>query len=133
MVVIVEDIVNNLSFPGQYFDSESGLYCNWHRSYDPETGRYISADPIGLAGGVDTRQTNTGIICSSLTAPFYHSLFLLEAFLGGRCLAYKISFIINGSGGTFWRSFLGTLGKRCFLSIIYQLFMPCFLLIIYRL
>jgi uncharacterized protein RhaS with RHS repeats len=26
---------------------------SWHRFYDPETGRYISADPIGLAGGLN--------------------------------------------------------------------------------
>ena len=26
---------------------------SWHRFYDPETGRYISADPIGLAGGMN--------------------------------------------------------------------------------
>jgi RHS repeat-associated protein len=26
---------------------------SWHRYYDPETGRYISADPIGLAGGMN--------------------------------------------------------------------------------
>jgi len=32
-------------------DTESGLYYNWHRFYDPETGRYISADPIGFRGG----------------------------------------------------------------------------------
>ncbi|MFF5761917.1 DUF6531 domain-containing protein [Streptomyces tanashiensis] len=38
-----------LRFPGQYFDPESGLHHNFRRHYDPQTGRYLSPDPLGLA------------------------------------------------------------------------------------
>jgi RHS repeat-associated protein len=44
----------NLRFPGQYYDSETGLLYNYFRDYDPQTGRYVESDPIGLAGGVNT-------------------------------------------------------------------------------
>ena len=39
-------------YPGQYEDSETGLYYNRFRYYDPEQGRYLSQDPIGLEGGL---------------------------------------------------------------------------------
>jgi RHS repeat-associated protein len=35
-------------FPGQYQDRETGLYYNYHRHYDPSTGRYTGPDPLGL-------------------------------------------------------------------------------------
>ncbi|MEZ0108645.1 RHS repeat-associated protein [Catenulispora sp. EB89] len=37
-----------LGFPGQYHDDETGLDYNYARYYDPETGRYLSGDPLGL-------------------------------------------------------------------------------------
>ena len=40
-----------LRFPDQWFQSESGLHQNWMRDYDPTTGRYIQADPLGLVDG----------------------------------------------------------------------------------
>lgn len=44
----------NLRFAGQYYDTESGLHYNYFRDYDPETGRYVESDPIGLNGGLNT-------------------------------------------------------------------------------
>jgi RHS repeat-associated protein len=38
---------------GQYFDEETQLHYNRHRYFSPETGQYISPDPIGLQGGTN--------------------------------------------------------------------------------
>ena len=40
-----------LRFQGQYHDAETGLHYNRFRYYDPDIGRFISQDPIGLLGG----------------------------------------------------------------------------------
>lgn len=51
--VTIETISNNLRFPGQYFDSETGLHHNYFRDYDPLLARYIEGDPIGIKGGLN--------------------------------------------------------------------------------
>ncbi|MES2880049.1 MAG: RHS repeat-associated core domain-containing protein [Pseudomonadota bacterium] len=43
-----------LRFPGQYHDSETGLFYNYFRDYRPASGRYVESDPIGLVGGANT-------------------------------------------------------------------------------
>lgn len=46
--------VFNMRYPGQRFDSASGLNYNYFRVYDSSSGRYIESDPINLAGGINT-------------------------------------------------------------------------------
>ncbi len=44
-------IKQNLRLAGQYFDAETALHYNTRRYYDPQSGRYITTDPQGVAGG----------------------------------------------------------------------------------
>jgi RHS repeat-associated protein len=41
----------NLRYPGQYYQIETGLHYNHHRNYDPITGRYTQADPLRFVDG----------------------------------------------------------------------------------
>lgn len=52
----VKEVENPLRFQGQYYDAETGLHYNRHRYYSPNSGRFITADPIGLAGGLNNYQ-----------------------------------------------------------------------------
>jgi RHS repeat-associated protein len=62
-------VVNNIRLPGQYYDSETGLHYNYFRYYDPRTGRYVTPDPIGQAGGINS-YTYSRNIPTSLTDPY---------------------------------------------------------------
>ena len=53
-ISITGTITNNLRFPGQYYDSDTGLNYNYFRDYNPVIGRYVQADPIGLMGGINS-------------------------------------------------------------------------------
>lgn len=46
--------VGQIRLPGQYYDQETGLHYNYFRYYDPSTGRYVTSDPVGLLGGLNT-------------------------------------------------------------------------------
>jgi RHS repeat-associated protein len=54
VATIAASTTQNLRFPGQYADAESGLNQNGFRDYAPGLGRYLESDPIGLAGGLSS-------------------------------------------------------------------------------
>ncbi|MFW2042898.1 RHS repeat-associated core domain-containing protein, partial [Acinetobacter sp. ULE_I001] len=45
---------SNIRFQGQYYDKETGLHYNRYRYYEPYSARYVSKDPIGLNGGMNS-------------------------------------------------------------------------------
>ena len=49
----VSNVEQNPRFQGQYFGDETRLHYNTFRYYDPQVGRFITQDPIGLGGGVN--------------------------------------------------------------------------------
>lgn len=49
-------VEQNLRYQGQYLDRETGLHYNLHRYYDPDVGRFMVTDPIGLRGGLNLYQ-----------------------------------------------------------------------------
>ncbi len=56
---------NNLRFPGQYEDQETGTHYNFMRTYLPMVGRYGESDPSGLIGGSNTYRYVTSPLRSS--------------------------------------------------------------------
>ncbi len=60
-----EPVECNLRFQGQYADAESELHYNRFRYFEPEVGRFINQDPIGLLGGSNDFQyarNSTGFV-----------------------------------------------------------------------
>jgi RHS repeat-associated protein len=56
-------------FPGQWFQAESGLHQNWMRDYDPTTGRYLQAAPLGLVDGAPAGGPNASIMQNAARRP----------------------------------------------------------------
>ncbi len=59
-------LANNLRYPGQYFQIETSLHYNWHRHYDPVTGRYTQPDPLGFVDG-------PSIYAYARSSPYMHT------------------------------------------------------------
>jgi len=59
-------VVNNIRLPGQYFDKETSFHYNYHRYYDPGTGRYLRPDPLNLGYVQIARQNYQTVLDSTL-------------------------------------------------------------------
>jgi RHS repeat-associated protein len=87
----------NHRFAGQYFDEESGVHYNYHRYYDPSTGRYITSDPIGLAGGLNTYAYVSGNPLRFIDPSGTTEVLLSSCALGGFANPFcDAAIIING-------------------------------------
>ena len=61
----VDTVENNLRFPGQYYDSETGFYYNFHRYYMPEVGRYLREDGVKQYLFLDTNYFVELYLCAN--------------------------------------------------------------------
>jgi RHS repeat-associated protein len=62
---VTGSITNNLRFPGQYFDAETGLHQNWNRNYKSNIGRYLEVDPALFP--INSKLLNLGCIKTNLS------------------------------------------------------------------
>jgi len=83
----VEAVENPFRFPGQYYDSETGLHYNWNRYYDPKTGRYLTPDPIGLEGGINLFTYVANSPTTSMDPSGLSRIMTLRRLVSGGCLA----------------------------------------------
>lgn len=54
VITKIESVVNQYGYTGRIMDSESGLMYYRTRYYSPIIGRFITADPIGFMGGINS-------------------------------------------------------------------------------
>ncbi len=91
----------NLRYPGQYFQIETGLHYNHHRNYDPITGRYTQPDPLRFVDG-------PSIYAYAGNSPYMYvdregrAIFI--PFLIGAAIGVGIEYALNGECAT-WRDY----------------------------
>ena len=79
-------VVNNFRFPGQYYDEETGLHYNYHRYYDPQSGRYLRPDPVNFSQIQILRQSSLNGVLKWSPNPFI--LNEIQSFINTSLLHY---------------------------------------------
>lgn len=110
---------NNIRFPGQYYDAETGYHYNYHRFYDPKTGRYLTPDPIGLAGGINPYVYAGGdpINFVDLLGLFRSPDYLRYTIPGQVTFDYGITALENGNYGLASLFFAGMVGEQVLFAL----------------
>jgi RHS repeat-associated protein len=112
-------VVNNIRLPGQYFDAETGLHYNYHRYYDPRTGRYLTPDPIGLLGGINLFPYSQGNPVNSIDPlGLYRSpAYLLYTVPGQSLYDYGMTSIENRDYALAGLYFAGMVGEQILFAL----------------
>jgi len=104
-------ITNPLRFPGQYWDEETELHYNQFRYYDPQTGRYLTKDPISYLSGDfnlyrygknDPVNQSDVLGLKVMAVPFFYEaiiggLGLLIAYFGGKAIVETVEIMSTDS------------------------------------
>lgn len=114
-LVDLEGVQNNLRFPGQYFDAETGLNYNLNRYYDPTTGRYLRTDPQGDGLNLYTYVYNNPAnlidplgLCAIRSAIPYMTLINDIMMPGRRAISYLTEMLGNAECNNWFTQFVAS-------------------------
>jgi len=101
------DVDHSVSYTGQPYDAETGLFYFRNRYYDGRTGRFTQEDPIGLAGGLNlyAYAANNPV---SYTDPFGLCVPWPECALAAGAAGGRIGTVVGGVVGTLFQPGGGT-------------------------
>jgi len=123
----IQTVENPHRYPGQCYDQETGLYYNYFRYYNPQTGRYITPDPIGLEGGINlfTYVQNNPINIidpEGLVIPLEYFEIVFHGYEGAKIICYKskIDLEMKEAENKMYEEALNALGKGCKYNQCYQ-------------
>ncbi|MGH7663738.1 MAG: RHS repeat-associated core domain-containing protein [Gemmatimonadaceae bacterium] len=108
VVSATEQVPQPLRFTAREYDSETELYYYRARYYDPDITRFISEDPIGLAGGINpfayvgndpiNRRDPTGLTCWGMYEVLYRTRNGVRREISRRLLYQVAEKVVMGDG-----------------------------------